>query len=322
MTGDFKLLAQWLREHDRIAIVPHVNPDGDALGSGLALQAILRRIGKQACLVLKEPAPAMFRFLPGCGGIAETAPFEAACLLFEDVSDLKRRGDGGSHQRAELPSAMLDHHETTQGFCDVNAVDGKAAATGVLVMRLMREMGISADRELAVWLYTAISTDTGNFSFSNTDAEAARCLAELLETGFDLPEINRRLYRLRSRGRTRLLGRVLNNIELYCGGRIALSRLTAEDYRACGAVRADTEGAISYLNEMEGVQAAILAEERPEEGVIKFSFRANGAVSVSDAAAALGGGGHRQAAGASLACPMDEAVEKALQAVKKAVEES
>jgi len=305
-------LAAWIEARDDIAVVAHVSPDGDTLGSGLALVRALTRLGKRAALVSQDKVPHMYEFLPGADRVCapNALPFEPKCLLYEDVAAFDRAGDKGALSGI-ADTALIDHHGTNPCFAKLCVIDEDASATGVIALRLIDQLGIKLDGEMALNLYAAISTDTGNFSYANTTAEAARGVARCLEVGFDIEDASRRLFRLRTRARTMLLGMALSAVEFFCDGRIAVTRISSLMYEVCGATYSDTEGVINFLIETEGVDAAILAEER---GVFntKFSLRSAGVIDVGDVAQFFGGGGHRQAAGMTIHLPLHEATDEVI----------
>jgi len=305
-------LATWIEARDDIAVVAHVSPDGDTLGSGLALVRVLTALGKRAALVSQDPVPHMYRFLPGIDRVCPPLrlPFTPRCLLYEDVAAYDRAGDKGALAHV-TDTALIDHHATNPCFAGLCVIDADAPATGVIVLRLIDQMGVGLDKDMAVTLYTAIATDTGNLSYSNTTAEAARGIARCLDVGFDIEDASLRLFRLRTRARTMLLGMALSAMEFYCGDRIAVTRISALMYEVCGASAADTEGIINFLVETEGVEVAVLADERGMFAT-KFSLRSSGRVDVGEVAHFFGGGGHRQAAGMTIHLPLSEATEEVL----------
>lgn len=316
-------LAQWLRERDHIAVIPHVNPDGDALGSALALKLMLDRMGKRACICSQDGVPHMYDFLPGKEWVlpADQLPFEPQALLFEDVAAFERAGDRGALSGRVKDWALLDHHETNPGYAPVSVVDGHAPATGMLVARLLDELGMSFEGDMALYLYVAISTDTGNFSFSNTTPESCRTMARLLEAGLDLERYSRLTFRMRSEPRLRLLGLAIGGMKRYAGGRLAVAEIPQRLFDACGAHPEDTEGIVNALSDMEGVEVAMTVEARDGGATTKFSLRSVGSFDVARIASAFQGGGHRNAAGMNLKCPVEQAAPQAIQAVLQALQD-
>ena len=305
-------LAAWIEARDDIAVVAHVSPDGDTLGSGLALTRALTKLGKRAALVSADKAPHMSQFLPGVDHMhtPKELPFIPRCVLYEDVAAYDRAGDKGALSHVK-DTALIDHHATNPCFAGLCVIDEEASATGGLVLRLIDHLGIALDYELALTLYAAIATDTGNLSYANTTAEAARGIARCLEVGFDIEDASLRLFRLRTRARTTLLGMALSAMEFYCEGRIAITRISSLMFEVSGAKASDTEGIINFLIETEGVEAAILAEER-DLFTTKFSLRSAGTIDVGETAQFFGGGGHRQAAGMTIHLPLFEAADEVL----------
>lgn len=308
-------LAQWLADKDDVLLMGHVSPDGDAAGSTLAIWHALRAMGKRAAVALPGGIPGMYRFLPGAEDVIATGeplPFEPKAALAVDVSDPGRLGEAGRALFDGCPArAALDHHATNEGFGEIYALDGDAAAVGELAVDLIGALGVEMTREMAECLFVAISTDSGQFNYSNTRPRTLTAAAKCLEAGIDVSGITEKLYRTRSLGRTRLLGIVLSGLEISPDGRMAWARLTEQMLQDAGARREDNEGIVNYLLEIEGVRLAILAEQRGE--ATKFSLRSKAPVDVArDIARPLGGGGHDRAAGATLEMAMEPALEKVL----------
>lgn len=319
-------LARWLKQHDDILILPHIGMDGDSLGSSLALKTTLDTLGKRSAICCEEDVPSMYAFMPGLHNIHKPGhlPFPAKALLFVDVADRARVRDRKDlvDSCEGLDWAVLDHHETNPGFCGLNVVDSQAPATGVLVMRLLDELGLPLAGSLPVTLYVAIATDTGNFSFDNTTQESVACLGRLLDAGLDIGTYSRLTFRLRSLPRTRLLGMALQGMQLYAGGRLAVCEISKELFEACGATPPDTEGIVNILSDIEGVQVGMTVEYRFRDGMdsTKISMRSVGDADVAAVAKSLGGGGHKNAAGADIREPtnavLPRAVERVLEALK------
>lgn len=316
-----KAIAQWLKENDDIAIITHIMPDGDALGSSLALMHALKDMGKRAFVCDRDEVPGYLRMLPGWETVVmpDALPYPPKAVIAIDCADEGRMGTAGSLMQGDLPKAVIDHHETNKTEIVPALVDGESSASGVLVLDVIRELGTEITKEIALCLYAAISTDTGNFSFSNTTPEALQAVAECLKAGIDVSDMSYQLFRKKTQGRTKLLGRALNGIEYLEDGQIALIRLRRADFAECGAADSDTEGIVNFGIDTAGAEVAILAVERV--GSTKFSLRTRERVSASQVAATMGGGGHARAAGVTLQLPLNEAVEQVLAAFIKAVNE-
>lgn len=311
-------LADFLRAHDDYCVFGHVNPDGDAVGSCVALALALRALGKRAFVYLPGGMPKMYSMFACSSQIVcdENVPFVPKTAFAADVSDPERLGGGKALFDACGHSCMLDHHATNRLFGEVCLVDGNAAATGELAVELIRELGVTLTAEMAQWLYIAIVTDCGQFGYSSTRAETMIAAAECLRAGADADAITREIYRTRSEGRTRLLGTVLSNIRRE--GEICWSYLTNDMFRAAGAIQEDNEGAVNYLLEIRGVEFSCLAEERGS--ATKFSLRSKGKIDVAkEVAQPLGGGGHACAAGVTIEKPMREALQTVLDMARRAL---
>lgn len=298
-------LAEWIKCHEDIGVVCHISPDGDTLGSGLALAEALRKMGKNACTLCQDAVPDMYHFMPGVMDVCspECAPFMLRSLLFCDVSDELRAGSCLMPEIRER--ALIDHHATNPAFADVNLIDGDAAATGVMVVELMDRLRIPLTPSMAENLYVGITTDTGNFSYPSTDGRTLRAGAKCLDAGADPDEITRRMFRLRTVARTQLLGAAVSQMQLLDGGKVAIFKVSKLMLNEFGAANADCEGIVNYGTETEGVRAAALLREQTG-GRVKASLRSLGEVDVSRVALLHGGGGHAAAAGCTLVGGLDE----------------
>ena len=313
MIGTAEKIADWILENDDIAVIVHFRPDGDAYGSALALTEAIRALGKRAFPACDDPVEQKYAFLPGSEAFCtkDTMPFTPHAALGADVSDAGRMGKLGEIFSACSSRAILDHHATNNGFEKICYVDEKAAAAGELALEVIEKLDVSLTPSMALNLYVAISTDSGNFSFQSTSPRTYLSAAKCVEAGVNVEETTRILYRTRSVAKTRLLGSALSRIELFAGGKIAAIRLTKRMFEENGATPADAHAIVNYLNEMEGVRIGILAEE--QENATKFSFRAADGADVSQLAAFFGGGGHVAAAGATITGEtMDSAFERVI----------
>ena len=313
-------IARWLESQRRIAILTHLHPDGDALGASMALALALRARGKEAFVCCQDGAPDFLSMLPAEGllFLPEAAPYAPETVVCVDCGALNRFGRAASLLRPGAPLACIDHHETNDIAASPAFVDPKAAAAGELVAEVIDALGVKLDETLALCLYVAVSTDTGNFSFDCTTPECLSLTARCLQTGLDLSELNYELFRRRTMPRTKLLGRALNGIEFSEGGRLSLMRVRQSDFAECGAGTADTEAVVNFGIDTAGVEIAVLAVELAD-GTVKFSLRSRGGINVASMAAPLGGGGHAKAAGVTLQAGFDEAVEAVMSAARRAL---
>jgi len=308
-------IAAWLRSHDDFAVVPHVSPDGDSYGSCIAMALALKSIGKRA-FVAAPPVPLMYDFLPAQDLIhmGDDMPYAPKSIVHMDTASPDRiavQFENGAE------TALIDHHETNAGFDDVRWIKGDASSVGEMLMSLLHEMKIAITKEIAICIYTAISTDTGNFQFASTTPESLRATAELIECGLEIGEVSTHLFRSRTLARTQLLGEALHAMELKNGGKIAMTIVTKEMMARCGAGHPDTEGIVNYLNEIRGVKAAAMLEER--DGETKVSLRSQEWIDVAQIARSLGGGGHKSAAGVTIKAEPSRAAEILMEKLGEAV---
>lgn len=318
MNATIRELAAWLLARDDIAVFGHRAPDGDACGSCIALTLALREAGKRACAMLPEGPPAFLRFLPGLDCVVEDdqPPFAPRCALAVDVSSPDMLGGNRALFEACPDRAVVDHHESNPLFGQINHVEPDCAATGELALALIGELGVPLRTDMATCLFAAISSDTGNFNYSNTTAQSFEAAAACVRAGADVDEITRRIYRLRTEGRTRLLALALSDMRVE--GRVAYARVTNDMLRRAGALRCDTERIINFLIEVEGVAVAVLATEQEDARSTKFSLRSVAPYNVArDVASPLGGGGHERAAGITISKPVDEALALVLEKIRE-----
>ncbi len=291
----------------RVLVLTHARPDGDALGSGLALQIAIQAAGRRADFALLTPPPGKYDWL-----IAPHAPLAAwerrvdlgrydriAIVDTCTYNQLEGLADQLDEHRRRI--AVIDHHATRDPIGAVQWIDTEAAASGAMVHELIRRAGWPVGRDVAEALFIALATDTGWFRFSNTNAAALRLAAELVERGLDVASLYQRTYQNDSPQRVALSAEMLRTLTLHAGGRLAIVRITQEMYARTGANPADTEGLIDYPQVIGSVIITVLMAERPSGGGVRLSFRSkDDAVDVNAIARSFGGGGHRRAAGAKL----------------------
>ncbi len=306
-----------LKNANSVFICAHIFPDGDAIGSILAADSLLRSMGKETAMALADPVPRKYAFLPGCERIMTADEANESCRGYDlglalDAADAERLGSLKEIFLSARVTAQIDHHRTNPGYAMINEIDGNASSTGCMIWWLMNAFGHRTAREEAECLYTAISTDTGNFCFSNTDEDTFLCASELAASGFDLNQTARKVHLLREIPHVKLLGRAIASLHIFADGMCAGMMLRAEDYRQAGAEREHSDGIVNYAMNLNGVRMAYLADTE-EEGYIRFSFRAIDPYDVSALAKRLGGGGHRLASG----CRTELTEKEALAAVEQ-----
>ena len=309
-------ISRLIREADKIAVCSHVNPDGDTLGCAAAMRLALVRLGKKVSLFCDGKIPDQMKFLPGICEMSiptgEEGPFDL--MISVDVSDPRRLGSCSELIQRSTHTAQIDHHPTNPLFMQVNSVDGNAPAACLLIREQIGHLGIEIDRDLAICLYTGISTDTGNFAFAATNAECFEVMSELMKHDLPLAELNRILFRERAMPQVLLIGRALTSLRYYEDGKIAVMKLTHQDFLDCGALSEHADTLVNFGLDTIGTRMALLARES-EGDTVKFSLRAKEPDTVSDVAQAFGGGGHAQAAGITIHGKIDETVNQVLEAL-------
>ena len=306
-------VADLVREGRRFLVTMHRRPDGDALGSSLALACALREMGKDVVHYNPDPVPYNLRFLPGADAIVDTVEGAFDATLVCDTPSLDRLGDAlpAPPDRGVLVS--LDHHGG-EPFGEVNLVDTGAAAVGVLVWRLLGALGHPVSREVAHGLYASILTDTGSFRYDSTDPESLQVTSELIAAGVRPWEIASRIYESQPAARVRLLARVLATLDVTLAGRYATLVVTREMLDACGATEEMLDGFVNHARGVDGVEVAGLFVERAD-GSWKASFRSRGNVELRQLGTGLGGNGKRNAASAVLTGDEAAVKERAARAV-------
>jgi len=300
-----------IRGAQRILLALHVRPDGDSVGSSLAVARCVRSLGKQAVVVCSDPLPPNLAFLDPerecLSPSAVVGPFDLG--LFLDCADPGRLGTA----QALLPELRclinLDHHPSNTRYGQLNLIDCAAAACAELALRLIDDLGAAVDPWVATILYVALATDTGCFRHASTSARTLSMAARLRGAGADLDLLSAEVWGNRSLPSLRLLGLALQTLTLDSGGELAWLEVSADALAAAGAEAEAIEGLVDYPRKLRGVEVAVLfAADRP--GEVRVSLRSRGRVDVSALAAEFGGGGHARAAGCTL--PGDLAAARAL----------
>jgi phosphoesterase RecJ-like protein len=306
MTETIQNIVEAIRSNHSFLLTTHEGPDGDAVGSSLALASILRRSGKDVVVHYRDPLPDLYRFLPGADSVHAQIPdrdFDVAFVL--DIGELKRAGSQFCDFGRKGLVINLDHHLACEDFGTYNLIDHTAAATGVLVYRIARALGFTFDTETAICLYVSIITDTGSFRYSNANREAFTIAGEMIECGVNAWDVAEQLYENQPRKRLELLARCLPTLEVIKGGLAASVTVTLDMYADTGADAELTDGFVNYPRSIRGVEVAIFFRQL-EERRFKVGFRSKGKVNVAVFSAAMGGGGHHNAAG----CTVDGSLEE------------
>lgn len=310
-------VAEAIRRGNDFVLTFHENPDGDSIGSTLAMARALRLLGKQATVATPSPYPKVFRYLCGEDDVVpwEEVKGSPSVALIIDCGDLNRFGMVGKAVVEKARTVInVDHHVTNSQFGHINYVDSAAAAAGEQVIAILDELGVEIDTEMATCLLTAIMTDTGSFRYPNTTPGTLKLASRLVGAGARTSAVAEYVYDTRSLSSIRLLQVALSRLKLSAGGRVAWSIIYAGDFRETGATEAEAEGIVNYPRSIEGVEAGVLFRETPD-GKTKVAFRSRREIDVSQVALIFGGGGHPRASGCTYDGTLDEAVEKVLEKV-------
>ncbi len=312
-------IAEAIRMLERVAVIAHSRPDGDAVGSTLALAAALSDLGKDVQVWNEDDVPERYIFLDGANRVApppELWSNEVQCLICLDCGEPKRLGNIGKRLVEQAPlSINIDHHETNTCYATLNLVDGQAAACACVLLPLLDALGTRLTRSVANALYVAISTDTGSFQYSSTTAKVMRMGARLIEAGVDVGEVNRCIYQEFPLSALSVQREVLNNMVVQDNGRVVHYMMTAECRAKLQLRMQDTRDMVDVIRVLRGVKVAAIFEEL-DDGLIRISLRSKDpAIRVSDIAAQFGGGGHAMAAGIRMRGKPDEVRETVLNAI-------
>ena len=308
-----------LRKAPKVALFSHVSPDGDCIGSMLAIGLALEKMGKEVSFYNPNPVPSYLSFLPGSSRVRQELPSpQPKVLLFVDCTDLGRINMSRSEISADSTVLNLDHHISNLFFGDFNWVDAQASAVGEVALTLINQLGVGIDLDIATNLYTAILTDSGCFEYSNTTAQTHRLTADLLDIGVDLSRIHNNIFDQKPLAQIKLLQCALHGLEIHAEGQLAMMILSAEDFQKSGAGQDLSEGLVNHARSIAGVEVAVLLKEvGPQE--IKVGLRSNLWLNVNEIAALFGGGGHQRAAGCTLRIPMAEAIQSITAATEEAL---
>lgn len=295
-----------IRRSNHILVASHSDPDGDALGSLIALGLALTKIGKKTTLYNASAIPAVYKFLPSVERVVhhlkKAGTYDMAIVL--DCGDISRVGEGSGTVEKTPCVVNIDHHVSNTAFGDIQWVDTEACATSEIIYRLITELGIGVDRHIATCIYTGILTDTGSFRFSNTNQAAFAISREMAEIGVEPFQVAQHVYGTYSLGRIKLLNLALDSIEISGNGKLSIMTVTKRMLDETGTSSEDVDGLINYARRIQDVKvAALIQEQKNGNGVTKqrrryhVSLRSDGSVDVAAIASSFGGGGHYSAAG-------------------------
>lgn len=306
-------LREAIRAHPRFLITSHARPDGDAIGSVLALSAILRQFGHQTAAVLADPVPYIYRNLPGVGEIhhcdrLDTIPgFETSPCILLECDSAERSGLSGFGMRLLL---NIDHHVSGRYFAEHNWIDPDACAVAAMVYHFALDAGAEITPEIATCLYTAILSDTGGFTYGGTNAETFALAHDLARHGAQPGPVARNVFFSNPESKLRVLGTALSKMER--DGPLAWTSLTLAEIERAGAAIEDCEGIVNYLISIADIESAVFLRELPDSSNFRLSLRSKGRLNVAEVAERFGGGGHQSASGCTLAGPLEHATKRIL----------
>lgn len=308
---------EFIQSHDGFAITSHIRPDGDALGSELALLLTLEAAGKKAVVLNRDPMPERYLILPGADRvrITDRVDGEYAAVFILECGSLARTG----LQELERQTLVnIDHHHSTENYAAVNWIDESACAVGEMVYRIAKGLGIAITPAIATNIYTAVVTDTGSFQFPSTTADTFRMAAELADCGADVSGIARNVFYSNPLTKVNSMMVMLNRMKLDCDGRLVWTAITREDMIRHNCMGDDVEGLVNFPLTISGVDVAVFFREL-EIGTFRVSLRAKNSIDVCAIAAQFGGGGHRNAAGCTMTGSLEHARDAVLTQVKSSL---
>lgn len=303
----------------KIAVIAHVNPDGDSLGSTMGFSLALKKLGAEVSIFVNDDIPNRYQFLPQISMATLYNPKESYsfdyCFVL-DCGDEYRLGNSISILEKSQQVINIDHHISNSAFGDINLVDPEASSTCEIVYNIIvQDLGIEIDEAIATCLYTGIVTDTGNFRYDSTGPDTHRIAATLLEKGVSIREVTYHLHQNNSFSSTKLLGHLLGGMELHFQGKVVIMKVTEKILEEYQVQYDEVEGMINYGRDIEGVEVAVILKELPHNEV-KISLRSKTTFDVSKLAQTFGGGGHRKASGAKVSGTIEAVQEEILHKIQ------
>jgi phosphoesterase RecJ-like protein len=315
---DLTRIVEAVRARRRFVLSSHARPDGDSIGSQLAMAYALRTMGKEAVVVNADAAAAPLLAFPGVRDIriasAIDGDFDAAIIM--ECGDLKRTGVAGLDRFFVI---NIDHHPGNSGYGNINWFDATAAACAELVHELVRALGVPLTKDIATHIYLAILTDTGSFHYSSISPRTFEICRECLEVGVDPVMVARNVYDSNNMGRLKLFGAVLGAMQIADSGRIAIVYVDHEMARAAGGTYEDTEGLVNLPLTVKEIEAVVFfKQEKGDE--YRVSLRSKGDIDIGVVAKEYGGGGHKNAAGCTIAGPIEELQKSLIEKLERAID--
>lgn len=320
-TKQIKAVVNAIRKHKRFTVSSHVNPEGDALGSALALASLINRLGKQAVVATDGGIPTAFEFFPKVAKVigkpSQVKAPEVAMTV--DVPVLDRLGSMvGVFNSADL-RVVIDHHVSNRMFGDVNWVDPKAAAVGEQIFRLYQAFKLTPTRDEALCMYVSIVTDTGSFRYMSTTPEVHQIAAALIARGLSPLKVAQDIYECHSPADLRFLGKVLTSLKSTPDGRVSWVEVPYKLLKSCKPGPEIIDELVNYPRSVQTAEVSFVLRQQSLDGKIRVSFRSKGRVDVNKIARSFNGGGHMAASGCTIPGTLPQVRAKVLQAVRQAV---
>lgn len=306
-----------IKKAETIVVLTHESPDGDAVSSSLSVMHAIAQLNKEVDIIIPEYSKD-FKFLPGAEKIKTESEIKRYDLAISvDCSDLKRLVGSKEYFETAKSTIQIDHHSVNAMFADLNYVDPVAPACCQVLIGMFEYFGIEINKELGTCILTGIITDTGGFQYSGVTPETLEFAAEILRKGVNISKICQKVLRNKTKSNCELTKLLYDRMEFYEDGKIVISYITVEDNKRVDAQMGDDEGLVEIARDIEGVEVAVLLKEKEGANGYKGSFRSKEDVNVSDVCLLLGGGGHPRAAGCFIPGTLEQAKEKAINAIKK-----
>lgn len=299
----------------KIGIFTHISPDGDAIGSGLALYLGLKQLKKDVDFITDEYSKC-FNFLPNIDEIKSKGDKDYELAIAIDCATKGRLFDPKSSFDNSAMTVSIDHHVSNTYFANLNYVEGDSPAASKTLIKILKRLGVSINVEIGTCLMAGIITDSGGFRYSDVDDETFEFAANMLDVGVNISDIYYRTFDVKTRSQFELSKIAIERLKFYNKDKIALTYITKDDMKKVNAQLGDHEGIVNIARNIEGVEVSIFLRE-DEDGMYKVSLRSNGDINISDVAEVFGGGGHERAAGCTFDCSLDEAIKKLIKEVNK-----
>lgn len=317
-------LRELIDQANNIAVIAHINPDGDSLGSSLALGLAIKAINSNVTIFINDVLPAKYGFLPEVHQFVmfkevELKEFDISFIL--DCGDLDRLGSSKGLIDKTKTLINIDHHVSNNNYGDINIIDVKASSTCQMVYNLIEgQLKLPITADIATNLYVGIITDTGNFKYDNTSPETHRVTAKLLEAGVDIEAVTINLFQSNTYNSVKFLGEFLQNLDILLDGKLAISVISIQMLNKYSLDSDETDSIINYGRDIKGVEVAVTLKE-VKDNIIKLSFRSKADVDVNKIAKVFGGGGHKKASGATIEGNIEEVRKRIIEEVEIALKD-